>query len=357
MKTVEQAIDGIIRETETGKLSSRNHEIYLRYYGFDGRGGCSMEEAGSPYGLTRESVRQILNRTKKSLGDNTQVISSLEAASSFIRENLPAAAEVIEKSLRDAKLIGRDVGVEQVLLASQMFGKTSCPGKIVKLHEGRFVVSMNGDQESLPKKILHKATQETSHNGAVHLDMLLEEAAEIRASHRLEFVRAVVASIPESSWIKAKDGEWAYFGNRGRNRLLRRLYKMFSYFKEISSENLREAIERSWAKDRKEYSAVLPDDVLMAICDLEAGVSVDLRKGLIHVTGEQVETEPLREFELNVADFIKSQDAFEAREKEIEDHIVGSNEKAKFSFSMALNHSPLIVRKSRGCYQLAGVPK
>src|SRR6266853_6100984 len=40
--------------------AGRNARITARYYGFDGRGGGSLQTVGNEIGLTRERVRQIV---------------------------------------------------------------------------------------------------------------------------------------------------------------------------------------------------------------------------------------------------------------------------------------------------------
>ena len=43
-------------------LNAREREVLRLYFGLDGAEGCTLEEIGGQYGLTRERIRQIRNR-------------------------------------------------------------------------------------------------------------------------------------------------------------------------------------------------------------------------------------------------------------------------------------------------------
>src|SRR5690606_17278979 len=103
--TLDTAILGALEGIDTGTNSKRNLEITRRYFGFDGNGGCSMQEAGAEYSITRESVRQITNKVveKADLSGICPVVTD-RILDELLRV-LPASAETIEAVLGENGLL------------------------------------------------------------------------------------------------------------------------------------------------------------------------------------------------------------------------------------------------------------
>lgn len=59
-------------------LNNREKDILIKYYGLDGNEPMTLEEIGDELGITKERVRQIYEKTKKSLRD-TMITNSVFA--------------------------------------------------------------------------------------------------------------------------------------------------------------------------------------------------------------------------------------------------------------------------------------
>src|SRR6266446_4662475 len=79
--------------------TGRNARIAARYYGFDGRGGGSLQTVGNEIGLTRERVRQIVTEATERLSTGRLVAPTLDRTIAFVANRIPAAAEEIEADL------------------------------------------------------------------------------------------------------------------------------------------------------------------------------------------------------------------------------------------------------------------
>ena len=267
---------------------------------------------------------------------------------------LPASADYIEEVLVQKNFIHKDYKVEGLIKAAELLGVKSRVSQVIKVNEERFVLSEN--HISTPDIILSKATKDISHNGAVSISSISNEISieEISKINKEKFVRDVISSVNEVIWI-GKNEDWLYFGNKGRNRLLSRLRKIFLVVESAPIENIREGIKRAWKKNKKRSSIVLPKNVLIDLVNSSPEFKSDKNK-IVYPIFDKLISEDLRLFEKKIFDYIKNSDGMMVREKELEDALV-TNVTEKYNFSMALNHSAIFFRKERGVYILVGSPK
>src|SRR5579864_2932192 len=84
--------------------TGRNARIAARYYGFDGRGGGTLQTVGNEVGLTRERVRQIVTAASERLSAGRPVIPTLDRAIALVTDRMPAAAREVEAELQFQRL-------------------------------------------------------------------------------------------------------------------------------------------------------------------------------------------------------------------------------------------------------------
>ena len=77
-----------------------------------------MEIAGKPHNLTRESVRQILNKYKDALIVHKSAFEALKKAAAILEKIAPVSAESAEAILAEAGLIEPGFKVEGLINAS-----------------------------------------------------------------------------------------------------------------------------------------------------------------------------------------------------------------------------------------------
>lgn len=403
IKSLEKSILEILPVIETGGNTARNRDIFVRYHVLEGGDWESMRDVGQNFGITRESVRQALDRVVteiRSLGRTPAVISQ---AMDFVAMSAPGSAARITDELIAAGLLDGRSTVRTVLAAADIFNLDCLGLRVVKFGTSDFVCT--AEQAKALKPILSRAIKEISHNGAADMDeivirtcaeMMGEErrreadrakkraggsdahalmessvrsvkekakakafkpiavacsAMPVSAQNRL--AKDVLGTRPETVWLA---GRWAFFGDeKGRNRLLNRLQDVFSVMAEVDVLDFIEGVKRYWKKNTKIYSSVPPKDVVIEIIRSMDGYAVDGR-GIIRCTLDLEPAEELKPFELKMLDVFRRTPSSVIQEKTLENEIVQSDTD-KYSFSMVLNHSPLLVRVGRGAYALVGKPK
>lgn len=350
VNTVNEFLETIFSTIQSTQKSERNIEITRIYFGFDGMGGSSMEATGKNYGLTRESVRQI---TQRICGETSRTEgidwSLLDTCIETISELAPCSAEHAELTLHQKGLITRPFMVEGIINAATAFNRNNKCVFITKLQDARFVVTKKTD--SWPKSVMSAATKGVSHNGAVSVEQLSKSVRGMTKEHREIFARNVIDSMEVAVWVGDETKSWAYFGDKGRNRFLSRINKIFSVANEVKVEEIEDAIERSWKKNLKEESMVLPRDVILNLLSQVEGLKVT-SNDVIKVVNKELFTDDLRPFEKKLFDLIAGSDLKQCREKFLEDTLV-TDLSEKHSFSMALNYSPVILK----CRDAKGKPK
>src|SRR5258708_20620939 len=103
--------------------TGRNARIAARYYGFDGRGGGSLQTVGNEIGLTRERVRQIVTPASERLSTGRPVSPTLDRTIAFVVDRMPAAAGEIEAELRLEGLTSRLFRLEDIIQAAGSVGR------------------------------------------------------------------------------------------------------------------------------------------------------------------------------------------------------------------------------------------
>src|SRR6202022_3468231 len=84
--------------------TGRKARIAARYYGFDGRGGGTLQSVGNEIGVTRERVRQIVSAASQWLSTGRPVSPMLDRTIAFVAARMPAAAAEIEAELQFQRL-------------------------------------------------------------------------------------------------------------------------------------------------------------------------------------------------------------------------------------------------------------
>src|SRR5712691_2996561 len=118
--------------------TGRNGRITARYYGFDGRGGGSLQAVGNEIGLTRERIRQIVAAASQCLITRPPVSPTLDRTIDFVVDHMPAAAREIEAELRSQRLTSGLFRLEGVIKAAELFGRR-LPFSITEVREERLV--------------------------------------------------------------------------------------------------------------------------------------------------------------------------------------------------------------------------
>lgn len=347
--TMEDELERALSEIDTGNRSGRNLKIMRLYLGLDGQEGLSLQQAGEPFGLTRESVRQIKSRFSDAIQEKgpVQLSPALVVSLGHLQEMAPAAASDVEQSLVSKGLIRSGATVAFILHVASLFGLADSAPSLVTHGSASFVVPR--DRKSLIKDVVSKANKSVSKNGAV----CVRDLAFVTGSEKpgaLRFVRAVMNDAGRTKWI---NDEWLYFNGSGRNCLVRRLQRIFSMVGRAHIDSIQRALKRSMPKAKP-----LPKFVLRDLVAKDPAFTIDEEGYVQPAPGQTFDPEKLlRKCEREFVEYLAANGRPYAREKELELSIVDSRSD-KFSFSMALTTSPLIQKYQgkRGQYVLVGEP-
>ena len=353
-------INSLLENFDSGSKKDRNLKIVKHYLGLDGNGGASMEVAGEPHGLTRESVRQILKKYKEHVQSSKISFQSIKEVIGILTKLAPVSAVSAASKLFDSGLIAKDFKIEAILLVAQFFDIPTGELYAVKEKSFRsqefttFIVTL--ETKDLPKSIYSQTLRETSHNGAASVKHISDNNKEGKRNHA-SLIKDVVSSIPGLVWLD-DDNNWFYVADQSKNRVLSRLNRIFSVYSKSPLKAASEGIRRSINKHNDEISRRLPLHVLAAICTSEG---LHLENDLLHKTHSfsheiptsDAEKRIIASYELKIIEAIAVHGKDTIQEVELENIIV-KEPADKWPYSMALNYSPLIVRVKRGTYKTTG---
>src|SRR6516162_6626084 len=118
--------------------TGRNAGIAARYYGFDGRGGGSLQAVGDEIGVTRERVRQIVAATSERVRTGRAVSPTLDRTIAFVVDHMPARAGEVEAELRFQRITSGLFRLEGVIKAAELL-RRRLPFSITEVGKERLV--------------------------------------------------------------------------------------------------------------------------------------------------------------------------------------------------------------------------
>ena len=103
------------RVDRRSELSPRNRGVVFRKLGIDGNGGSTLEEAGDDIGLTRERVRQLVQKFVRHLGGRGRLyLPTFDRVVATMVSLSPAPANLVEARLVDKRLTAKRFRLEGV---------------------------------------------------------------------------------------------------------------------------------------------------------------------------------------------------------------------------------------------------
>jgi hypothetical protein len=247
--------------------TGRNAGIAARYYGFDGRGGGSLQTVGNEIGLTRERVRQIVTATSEWVPTRRPVSPTLDRTIAFVVDRMPAAAGEIEAELRSQRLTSGLFRLEGVIKAAELLGRR-LRFSITEVEGERLVHAR--DIRSL-ERIVRIARRLISRWGMATLS---EVGAEVRKVESggcdKKLVARALACLGGFHWLEQSAG-WFWLSDTRHNPALNRIRKILSVANPISISVLRAGIGR----DSRMKGFSPPEGVLLEFCRQAPGLRVE----------------------------------------------------------------------------------
>src|SRR5579864_827061 len=321
--------------------TGRNAGIAARYYGFDGRGGGSLQIVGNEIGLTRERVRQIVTAVSERLSAGPPVSPALDRTIAFVVDGMPAAAGEIEAELRFQRLTSGLFRLEGVIRAAELLGRR-LPFSITEVKGQRLVHARDIPSVDM---IVRIARRLISLWGMTTISNVVADVSKVEPACDRNLVVSALACLRDFHWLQ-QSADWFWLSSSPNNRVLNRIRKILSVANPINISELRAGI----ARDYTMKGVSLPERVLLEFCRQTPG---------LHVNDEAVKAEPA----------VNSDDVLSQVERDIV-HILsehgGTMATSEFksvclgigvnrrTFYQNLARSPIISRLTGGLYGLIG---
>jgi hypothetical protein len=321
--------------------TGRKARIAARYYGFDGRGGGTLQSVGDEIGVTRERVRQIVSASSQGLSGRA-VSPMLDRTIAFVAARMPAAAGEIEAELRSQRLTSGVFRLEGVIKAGELLERR-LPFSITEVKGERLVHARDIPSVEM---IVRVARRIVSRWGMTTLSNVVAEVRKVESGVcDRKLVGRALACLDDFHWLE-QSADWFWLSGNPNNAVLNRIRKILSVANPIEISELRAGIGRDYRM--KGFSA--PKTALLEFCRQAPG---------LRVNNETVKAEP----------GVSSDDVLTRTEKDIvqmlDEHggTIATPEFKSVCLGMGVNRrtfyqnlvsSPIISRYSGGLYGLIG---
>src|SRR6266853_4388646 len=200
--------------------TGRNARIAARYYGFDGRGGGSLQTVGDEIGVTRERIRQIVTPASERLSTGRPVSPTLDRTIAFVADRMPAAAGEIEAELRFQRLTSGLFRLEYIIQAAELLGRR-LPFSITELKGERLIHAR--DTPSVDT-IVRIARRLISRWGLATISNVVAEVGKLDSGVcDRKLIVSVLARLGGFHWLEQSAGWFWLSNNPNNNRVLNRI--------------------------------------------------------------------------------------------------------------------------------------
>ncbi len=332
-----------LTEIFAAATSRRDREILAAYYGWDGRGGTTLEHLGRKHRLSRERIRQICVRATKRGRAVRAFAPVLDRAVAFLNGRLPRPVDDLQREFDAAGFSACGMRLESVRQAAALLGRQV---GFAVVSAGRARLAVPPDCASLPKVILHTARRELLSQGATTIARLAKDIArETRCQVPQVLVLATLRTLPDFQWLDERGG-WFQLDTQPQFGLRNIVEKVLSVCRGIDVDKLREAMTRY----RRTDESVPPPGVLLEFCRRIPGVRVERRRIVAQRRRDWRKT--LAAVEAGMVGVLRKHGPLMER-GELEERCAAAGVN-RFSFNAILMCSPVIEQFGRGVYGLLG---
>lgn len=208
------------RKHHGGLQVGRNVDIVAKHYALDGAGGATLQELGEQFGLTRERVRQICERSIQRLKRVEIFPPRLQEVLSLVSRLLPSEAESLEKRLQKEGLTRSSFRLEGLLHVTKLLGHRP-PFELEDI-EGRRM-ALHSEKVRMTKRTIVLARKAISQFGvATVADVAAILSDKIASQVTPEFVTRVIEGQNGFEWLD-RESQWFWFRSLPKNRVASRI--------------------------------------------------------------------------------------------------------------------------------------
>lgn len=344
----------------------RTADIFAQRYGVAGDDRSILQEVGNEFSLTRERVRQIVDKAL----DRAQGVKfdtpRLDSLGRDIQELLPIGLEDADARFRD--LLGENLSLQTVdVFAREVLGKSfysvtgreTGPGVRFK----RYLIPVSGSEDGNFRLIRDKAREMIRATGAAHTFFVAGAAGDElgQGITPAEVVRAI-RLVPGFDWLNETDG-WFWLGEEPENRLLNAAKKMLVVANgRLDVQDILSGVVRSRRhsssipslKTGQAHAIEPPWEIVRTILQRTSWCKTVQHNDFV-LTGEFKEEDVLSDVERRLCASLRAQGgvaAFGKLKKEFAQAGLVKNT----GLSILLANSPIVYRPEFGLVAIRGIP-
>jgi hypothetical protein len=345
----------------------RTAQIAIRHWGWDGRGGATLEATGREFGgITRERVRQLCERLATRIrsaaaGEGTVERAggaglatpipapALERALLRAAGAAPTTAQDLARRLADEHVAARPFDPHGLLTAARVLGHEA-PFILETLKDVRVILpdppDPTADTAAVIAAIVDTARAVVRRAGAARVrDVTGQVAATLAVWVDDDLVTAVVSEPEDFVWLERRSG-WFYLPSVAKNAVVSRVVKVLSVAGRLDLTDLHAGIRR----DERMKDFVMPEYILGELCHRIPGVAVE--DGRVHAREPIRPRDVLETTEMTLVRILLEHGGAMGRHA-LETLCLAAGMKAS-SFNNRIAYSPIITEQGYGRYGLRG---
>ncbi|HVP13416.1 MAG TPA: hypothetical protein VMV94_19745 [Phycisphaerae bacterium] len=263
-----QTLEHELRDLVAGVTSQRNQQVFMRCQGWGGGGRRPLQVAAEEFGVTRERVRQICERTRTILRRRGHLCPILDRTLEYVASRVPMDAKVIEAELIDTHLTNSGFRLEQLEDAAATLGRR-VPFVLDRIH-GQ-VLAMPLGTSGVATLVLRAARRCVRRLGAANIEQVAAAVfGQVHIAVGIDLTLQVLRACPTVEWLDKRQG-WFWLCPISKNRLARHIQKILSVARRISVSELGLALKRS----RRHRGFSQPESVLREVCRRAPGCHLE----------------------------------------------------------------------------------
>jgi hypothetical protein len=350
--SLEAELAAIAERAEPG----RSARVGVRQWGWDGRGGVTLEAAGREFGgITRERVRQLCERLTTRIRAGADLDAGgvpaplLRRALLAAADSAPTTAQQLARRLADEHIAARPFDPAGLLRAAEILGHDA-PFTLDVVKDVRVILpnppDPTADTVEVIAAIVDTARAVVRRAGAARVsDVTGRVAAGLGVWVDDDLVLAVVSEPADFVWLERRTG-WFSLPSVARNAVAARVVKILSVAGEATLADLHAGVRR----DERMKEFVMPEYILGELCERIPGLAVDDDR--VRLTGPVAPDDVLETTELTLVRVLRQHRGAMGRH-ELERLCLEAGMK-RSSFNNRIAYSPVIEERGPGLYGLRG---
>ena len=355
--SLEAELATIAEHAEPGRTA----RIAIRHWGWDGRGGASLEATGREFGgITRERVRQLCERLAKRIrvaasggaGESSVTPVSapaLERALLQAAGAAPTTAQQLARRLADEHIAARPFDPHGLLTAADVLDREA-PFTLGTVKNVRVVLPNPPDPAvdttEVIAAIVDVARAIVRRAGAARVrDVTGRVAATLAVWVDDDLVTAVVSEPEGFVWLERRTA-WFYLPAVAKNAVVSRIVKVLSVAGRLDLADLHAGIRR----DERMKEFVMPEYILGELCERIPGVSVE--DGRVYAREPIRPQDVLESTELTLVTILREHGS--AMERHALEALCLAAGMKSSSFNNRIAYSPIVAERGYGHYGLRG---